>query len=159
MSIKQNMKRRLLMVLALAMTVAVLAAGTANAQAPPPTQTSLTQTTSSPKVVVGEPVTFHTTLTNESPFDISPTAVDTLPDSRDVQFVSASSSQGQCTFEPTHTEKSPNGDVHCDLGMIPPGGTAQIDVVVVPQKNVGAILNEVAAPMSSSSAKVFVAAA
>jgi hypothetical protein len=76
-----------------------------------------------------------------------------------VQFVSASSSQGQCTFEPTHTEKSLNGDVHCGLGAIPPGGTAQIDVVVVPQKNVGAILNEVQAPMSSSSAKVWVDAA
>ncbi len=48
MSIKKNMKRRMLMVLALAMTVAVLAAGTAHAAAfainacEPPNRTILT---------------------------------------------------------------------------------------------------------------------
>jgi uncharacterized repeat protein (TIGR01451 family) len=71
MSIKHNIKRRMLMVVALAMTVAVLAAGTAHAQTSSPSQMSITQTPSAPEVVVGEPVTFHITLTNESPDDVS----------------------------------------------------------------------------------------
>jgi uncharacterized repeat protein (TIGR01451 family) len=150
MSIKQNIKRRMLMVVALAMTVAVLAAGTAHAQAQP-MPTSLTQTPSSSEVVVGEPVTFHVTVTNEAPYDISPVAV-TVPLSDGAQFVSASSSQGQCTYNPSHGE---NGDIHCDLGTLPAGGTAQIDIVLVPQK-AGVIMNVVRAPMSSSEAIVWV---
>ena len=152
MSIKQNIKRRMLMVVALAMTVAVLAAGTAQAQASPPSQMSVTQTASAPEVVVGEPVTFHITLTNESPYDESfnGNVFDVLPVG--AQFVSASSSQGYSAFEPTHGE---NGDVHFYTDTIPSGGTVQIDVVVVPQK-AGSITNEVKAPMSSSEATVLV---
>jgi uncharacterized repeat protein (TIGR01451 family) len=155
MSIKHNIKRRMLMVVALAMTVAVLAAGTAHAQTSSPSQMSITQTPSAPEVVVGEPVTFHITLTNESPDDVSSngSVYDVLP--ADAQFVSASPSQGYSTFEPTHLE---NGDVHFYTGPIPPGGTVQMEVVVVPQK-AGSITNEVKAPMSSSEATVWVDAA
>jgi uncharacterized repeat protein (TIGR01451 family) len=152
MSIKRNIKRRVLMMVALAMSVTVLAAGTAHARTSAP-EMSVAQTASSPEFVVGEPVTFHITLTNESSYDISTndnSIYDVLP--ADVQFVSASTSQGQYTFEPTHLD---NGDVHFDTGTIPPGGTVQMDVVVVPQK-AGAITNKVQAPMSSSEATVFV---
>ena len=49
MSIKHNIKRRMLMVVALAMTAAVLAAGTAHAQTSSPSQMSITQTPSAPE--------------------------------------------------------------------------------------------------------------
>ncbi len=131
MSIKQNIKRRTMMVLALAMTTAVLVAGTAHAATPSKQYpTTLTNTASNPSVVQGESVTFHLTLTNDEPNDLGPVQViDDLPTG--VQFVSASSSQGQCTFEPSHAE---NGSVNCDLGTLPAGGTAEVDVVVVSQK-------------------------
>jgi uncharacterized repeat protein (TIGR01451 family) len=160
MSIKQNIKRRMLMMLALAMMVAVLGAGTAHAQSqgqPTPELISLTQTASSPEVAVGEPVTFHTTVTNDGPNTISDAQVlDALP--AGVQFVSASSSQGQCTFKPSFGK---NGFVECDLGTLPPGGTAQIDVVLVPQEMVGSITNKVGGgiPGRSSEATVWVGAA
>ncbi len=131
MSIKHNIKRRTMMVVALTMTVAVLAAGPAHAatlskQYP----TILTNTASDPSVSVGEPVTFHLALTNDEPNDLGPVQVnDELPEG--VQFVSASSSQGQCTFEPSHAW---NGSVKCDLGTLPAGGTAEVEVVVVPQE-------------------------
>ena len=148
MAIKQNIKRRMLMVVALAVTVAVLAAGTAHAQVQP-MPTSLTQTVSSSEVVVGEPVTFHVTVTNEAPYDISPVLVkDSMP--AGAQFVSVSSSQRQCTFNPWWGE---NGTIFCDPGIIPQGGTVQIDIVLVPQK-AGSLTNEVSAPMSSSEAIV-----
>ena len=152
MSIKHNIKRRGLMMVALAMSVTVLAAGTARAQAMSPSEMSLSQTASSPKVVVGEPVAFHITLTNESPNDIDAVGAlfDELP--ADVQFVSASTSQGEYRFEPTHLE---NGDVHFTPGIIPAGGTVQMEVVMVPQKK-GTITNKVEGPTFSSEAKVSV---
>ena len=150
MSIKQNIKRRMLMVLALAMSVAVLAAGTAHAQGQPQ-PTSLTQTASSRDVMVGEPVTFHVTVTNDAPYELNNVIVtdDLHPYA---QFVSASSSQGQCTYNPSSGE---NGWVTCDLGPLPPGCTAEIDIVVVPQEP-GSINNEVKNPWLSSTLTVSV---
>ena len=129
---KHNMKRRMLMVVALAMTVAVLAAGTAHAATPSKKYPlTMTNTASDPSVVVGEPVTFHLAVTNDEPNAISPVEViDYLP--AGVKFVSASSGQGQCTYDPSHGE---NGDVRCDLGSLSPGSTAEVDVVVVPQES------------------------
>jgi uncharacterized repeat protein (TIGR01451 family) len=131
MSIKTSMKRRMLMVVALAMTVALLAAGTAHAATLSKKEhpITMTNTASDPSVSVGEPVTFHLAVTNDEPNAISPVEViDDLPEG--VQFVSASSSQGQCTYDPSH---GVNGDVRCNLGNLPAGGTAEVDVVVVPQ--------------------------
>ena len=130
MSIKQNLKRRMMMVVALAMTVAVLAAGTAHAATPSKQYPiTMSNTASAPSVAVGEPVTFHLTVTNDEPNAISPVQVTDYLEPG-AQFVSASSSQGQCTF----VEGGENGLVKCDLGSLPPGGTAEIDVVVVPQE-------------------------
>ncbi len=131
MSIKHNIKRRMLMGVALAMSVAVLAIGTAHAATPSKKYPiTLTNTASDPAVYVGEPVTFHLAVTNDEPNDLSPVQViDYLKPG--VEFVSASSSQGQCTYDPSHGE---NGDVRCDLGSLPAGGTAEVDVVVVPQE-------------------------
>ena len=134
---KHNIKRRTMMVVALAMILAVLAASPAHAatlskQYP----TTLTNTASDPSVARGEPVTFHLALTNDEPNDLGPVQVtDDLPEG--VQFVSASSSQEQCAFEPSHGW---NGSINCDLGTLPAGGTAEVDVVVDPQES-GVITN------------------
>ena len=139
MSIKQNMKRRTMMGVTLAMTVAVLAAGTAHAATPSERYPiTMSNTPSDTSVYAGEPVTFHLTVTNDEPNAISPVQVTDYLEPG-AQFVSASSSQGQCTFEPTHGE---NGVVDCDLGSLPAGGTAYIDVVVIPQES--GILNNTA---------------
>jgi uncharacterized repeat protein (TIGR01451 family) len=87
-------------------------------------------------------VTFHLAVTNDQPNDLGPVTVTDYLKS-DTQFVSASSSQGQCTFEPTHGE---NGIVDCDLGSLPAGGTAEIVVVVVPQES-GILNNQAWASM------------
>ena len=156
MSIKQNIKKRMLMVVALAMSVTVLAAGTALAQGQPQ-PTTLTQTASSRDVMVGEPVTFHITVANDAPYELNNVTVtdDLHPYA---QFVSASSSQGQCTYDPSYNVAGQNGMVTCDLGTLPPGATADIDVVLVPQK-AGSIVNRELAPMSTSEATVWVHAA
>ena len=149
MSIKKhNIKRRMVMVLALAMTVAVVSSGTAHAQSQalplPPKPTSLTMTASSPEVVVGEPVTFHITVGNEGPDPISEAQVlSTVPEG--VEFESASPSQGECTLNPTSTGENPL--LICDLGTLPPGGTAQIDEVLVPEE-VGSIENSAGTGMN-----------
>ena len=134
MSIKQNIKRRMLMVLALAMSVSVLAAGTAHAAAEPSVQTTVTNQASDSWATAGEPVTFHMTVTNNEPYNLGPVTAKAafLADSPPVKFVSASSSQGQCYFEP---HAGTNGAVFCDLGTLPAGATVEIDYVVVPQES------------------------
>ncbi len=126
----KNIKRQTMMVLALAMTTAVLAAGTAHAATPSKEYPiTMTNTASDTSVSVGEPVTYHLVVTNDEPNDLSPVQVtDYLKPG--AQFVSASSSQGQCTF----VEGGENGLVKCELGSLSPGGTAEVDVVVVPQE-------------------------
>ena len=129
MSIKQNIKRRLVMVLALAMTMAVLAAGTAHAATQRPL--TLTKSASADAVRVGEPVAFTITETNNQPFALDHVGVrDSLP--AGVELVSATASQGQCSFVPVGPDGAPN--IQCDLGTLPSGATATIDVVVIPTK-------------------------
>jgi uncharacterized repeat protein (TIGR01451 family) len=120
------MKKRMMMTLVLAMMIAVLAAGTAHAGTR--ALTTLTNTASPNSVAVGEPVTFTITETNDESMAIGPQVKDVLPDG--LEFVSATSSQGQCNFVPDGSNGS--GSVECDIGTLPPGATAVIDVVAIP---------------------------
>jgi uncharacterized repeat protein (TIGR01451 family) len=91
MSIKQNIKRRLVMVLALTMTVAVLAAGTA--QAATLGSTKLTDTPDKAEVHAGQQVTFTIAERNISNQPISGVIVtDKLGDL--AQFVQAKTRDG-----------------------------------------------------------------
>ena len=122
----KNMKRRMLMVVASAMMVVVLAAGTAHAGTR--ALTTLTNTASQTSVPVGGTIHFYVTETNNESFAISPQVRDSLP--ANVKFVSATASQGQCSFESGGANGS--GSVDCDLGTLPPNDVAVIDIAVVP---------------------------
>ncbi len=127
------MKKQIMAVLALAMIVAVLAGSTAHAQSQqPPALRTVTNQASASSVAAGEPVTFHMTVTNNQPYDLGPVTAkgQFFADGPPVEFVSASSSQGQCYFEPN---SGVNGALICNLGTLPAGATADIDFVVVPQ--------------------------
>ena len=143
------MKKRIMIVLVLAMAIAVLAAGTAHAGTL--ALTTLTKTASAKSVAVGEPVTFTITETNDEYFTLSPQVKDFLP--AGVEFVSATSSQGQCSFIPGGPNGS--GSVECDLGAIPSGATAVIDVVVIPTQP-GIITNNAVDLANQASASVSV---
>jgi uncharacterized repeat protein (TIGR01451 family) len=135
---KQNIKRRMLMVVALAMILAVLAAGTAYAGTR--ASTTLTNTVSADSVAVGDQVAFTITETNNESFAISPQVKDFLPSGVAFEQVTLNvwdqngapleHSQGQCSFIPG--EPNGSGGVECDIGTLPPGATAVIDVVVTP---------------------------
>lgn len=129
MSIKQNVKRRTMMVVALAMTVTVLAAGTAHAGTRAFAAT-LTNSPSQTSVGVGETMHFYVMLTNNDSVDVSGKVWDTLP--ANVKFVSAYSPQGPCIFEPGGANSS--GTVTCDPGTLAPGESTHLDIAVVPQK-------------------------
>ncbi len=139
------MKKRMVMVLALAMMVAVLAAGTAHAGTR--ALTTLTNTASPDAVRVGDPVTFTITETNKESFAIDPQVKDSLP--AGVTFVWASPSQGSYSFDPA------TNDVEWDLGTLPPGATATIDVVVIPTES-GIITNKAYDLINQASASVSV---
>jgi uncharacterized repeat protein (TIGR01451 family) len=148
MSIKKhNIKRRMLMVVALAMIIALLAAGMAHAGTR--ANTTLTDAASADSVAVGDQVTFVLGETNNESFAISPQVKDFLPPG--VEFVSATPSQGQCSFVPGGPNGS--GSVECDLGTLPPGATAFIDVVVVPTQP-GTIINDANDLINQASASV-----
>ena len=117
--------RRLASVLVVVGAVLGSAAGAAQACAcgPPP----LFMTADPGSVAVGEPVTFTIGKTNVLPSDLEWSVRDHLPAS--MEFVSASSSQGTCG---TPSEGSNNDVVQCDLGVIPSGGGATIDVTAIP---------------------------
>ena len=150
MSIKKhNIKRRTMMVVALAMIIAVLAAGTVHAGTR--ALTTLTKTASADSVAVGDQVAFTLGETNNESFAISPQVKDFLPPG--VEFVSATSSQGQCSFIPG--EPNGSGSVECDLGTLPPGATAFIDVVAVPTQP-GIITNDANDLINQASASVSV---
>lgn len=121
------MKKRMTTILALAMTVGVLVAAPAQACAcSTPAlilNAGLDQTASSYTVPVGEPVTFTITKTNTLPDDQDWSVRDHLP--AGVEFVSAVPSQGACAPEGSNV-------VQCDLGVIPAGGSATMDIVVTP---------------------------
>ena len=130
------MKKRMITVLALAMTIAVLATNVALAtmQQRPLT---LTKSANVNAVTVGEQVSFTLTETNNQPFDLNGVGVrDSLP--ANVNFVSATSSQGTCSYVPVGPDGVPN--VQCDLGTLPSGATATINIVVVPTQP-GSITN------------------
>jgi uncharacterized protein DUF11 len=95
---------------------------------------TLATTPSDDSVAVGEPVTFHLTQTNNDPdTHLGPvvTFLSFFYDSPPYEFVSASSSQGQCTYLP---RANPKGTVACELGTLPPGVSVEMDIVVVPQE-------------------------
>ena len=116
------MKKRMTMVLALAMTIAVLVAGPAQACAcsSPP----LAMTAKPDRVALGEPVTFTVGKTNVLPSEGDWSVRDHLP--AGLEFVSATSSQGICDF------LEGSNVVQCDLGTLPSGGWAIMDITVVP---------------------------
>jgi uncharacterized repeat protein (TIGR01451 family) len=75
--------------------------------------------------VVGEPLIFTITETNNQASTFPEVAVrDLLPD--EVTFVSATPSQGECDYAPSVN------NVFCELGDIPAGGSATVDIVVIP---------------------------
>ena len=114
--------RRLASLLVVVGAVLALGAGAAQACAcgPPP----LAMTADPVSVAVGEPVTFTIGKTNVLPSDLEWSVRDHLPES--MEFVSATSSQGTCALlEGSNT-------VQCDLGVIPYGGGATIDVTATP---------------------------
>jgi uncharacterized repeat protein (TIGR01451 family) len=116
------MKKRMTMVLALAMTIAVLVAGPAQACAcsSPP----LAMAPKPDRVGLGEPVTFTVGKTNILPSEGDWSVRDHLP--AGLEFVSATSSQGTCDF------LEDSNIVQCDLGALPAGGWAIMDITVVP---------------------------
>lgn len=114
------MNKRTITVLALAAMIAVLlAASTAQAQSD-----SLKMMASSDRVALGEPVTFTITKTNLLPSDLEWSVRDHLPQS--MEFVAATSSQGTCTL------LGSSNVVQCDLGTIPFGESATMDITVTP---------------------------
>ena len=128
------MKKKMMILITVAMMIVVLAAGTAHAGTR--ANTTLTNAASADSVAVGDQVTFILGETNNESFAISPQVKDFLPPG--VKFVSATSSQGQCKFIPG--EPNGSGSVECDIGTLPPGATAVIDVVVTPLQP-GIIIN------------------
>ncbi len=95
---------------------------------------TLSITPSDDSVAVGEPVPLRLTQTNNEPYTHLSPVMSSLAFfyySPPYKFVSASTSQGQCTFLP---EANPRGTVACELGTLPPGASAYMDIVVVPQE-------------------------
>ena len=110
----------LLMSLVLA-TTTLLAGGSAQAQTDP--GIDINQTADPNPATVGQPLTFAVTLTNNS----DPQHVglkDFFP--QGWELVSATPSQGSCV--PGHHSNA----VQCTLGELPSGGSATVEVVVVP---------------------------
>ncbi len=99
---------------------------------------TLTYTPSSDSVAVGEPVTFTATETNNESYALTGMNVAVHPNPEITSltgFVSVTLSQGQCEFPLSQGGYSllfPS--LNCYLGTIPPGDTAVIDLVVVPQE-------------------------
>ena len=122
------MNKRITVILALTMTIAVLVAAPAQACACAPVgqiqNTSLSMTATPQSVTVGEPVTFTITKTNNLPDDSNWSVRNHLPAS--MEFASATSSQGTCA--PVEGSQV----VQCDLGIIPSGGSATMDITATP---------------------------
>jgi len=120
--------KRLLSALALAMSIAVLVAAPvqacecgAQAQGQ---RLPLFMIASPQSVALGEPVKFTIAKTNVLPSDLEWSVRDHLPPG--LEFVSASSSQGSCAL------LEGSNVVQCDLGTIPAGGSALVDIIVTP---------------------------
>ena len=154
--------RRLAVLLVIVGSALVVSTGTAIAQ----TQSaSLEMTADSDRIALGETVTFKITKTNPLPSEHPQAGRDWIV--RDflpagVEFVSAIPSQGTCAvygraelgvpYNPTNGYDS--DVVECDLGSIPSGGSATVDVIVTPEA-VGEITN-IAADFSEATAEATV---
>ncbi len=149
---KIEMKKRITPILALAMTIGVLVAAPAQACAcSTPAlilNAGLDQTASSHRVPVGEPVTFTITKTNTLPDDQEWSVRDHLP--AGVEFGSAVPSQGACAL------LEGSNVVQCDLGIIPSGGSATMDIVVTPTAP-GLITNHTADTGENQAAETVIA--
>ena len=150
--------RRLAILFVIVGHALVVSTGTVIAQAQ---SGSLEMAADSDRVVLGEPVTFTITKTNPLPSDHPQAGRDWIV--RDflpagVELVSATPSQGSCAVygraELGALYNLTNGYdsdvVECDLGSVPPGGSAKIDVTVTP-KTLGEITN-IAADFSEATA-------
>jgi hypothetical protein len=96
-------------------------------ETPPIVDQSITPSADS--VALGEPVTFHITQTNNAPYALDSLRVNaSLPGT----FVSATPSQGgPCSH---NVGQGTGVVVLCDLGTLPAGATAVLDVVMIPQE-------------------------
>ena len=112
------------LLLGLVMTASLLLAGSAHAEADPGIST--TQTADHKPATVGQPHPFAVTVTNNSAPQHAGLK-DFLPDN--MQLVSAKPSQGSCGSG----DHSTNG-VECDLGNLPHGGSATVEVVATPTR-------------------------
>jgi uncharacterized repeat protein (TIGR01451 family) len=125
------MKKRTMIALTLALAITVFVVGTAQAQS-----SSLTMTADPPEVAVGEPVTLTITKTNNLPSEHKWQVRNFLPTG--MEFVSATSSQGYCALNSAAelgippTDVNGSGVVQCDLGLIPSGYSATMNITVVP---------------------------
>src|SRR5215213_10722058 len=106
---------------ALVLSTTLLVAGSAQAQTDP--DIDINQTADPNPATVGQPLTFAVTLTNNSdPQHMG--LKDFFP--QGWELVSATPSQGTCG--PGHHSNA----VECTLGELPRGGSATVEVVVVP---------------------------
>ena len=96
-------------------------------ETPPNVTQSITPSADS--VALGEPVTLHITQTNNAPYALASLRVDVnwLNES---EFVSATPSQGG----PCSHNVGQGTVVLCDLGTLPAGATAVLDVVMIPRE-------------------------
>ena len=154
--------RRLAVLFVIVGHTLIVSAGTAMAQVQ---SASLEMVADSDRVVLGEPVTFSITKTSSLPSDHSQAGRDWIV--RDflpagVELTSATPSQGSCAvydraelgvpYNPTNGYDS--DVVECDLGSIPSGNSATVDVTVTP-KVLGEITN-IAADLSEATAEATV---
>jgi len=106
---------------ALVLATSLLVAGSAQAQTDP--GIDINQTADPNPATVGQPLTFAVTLTNNS--DRQHVGLkDFFP--QGWELVSATPSQGSC--DPGHHDNA----VQCTLGELPSGGSAVVEVVVIP---------------------------
>ena len=154
--------RRLAVLFVIVGHALIVSTGTAMAQVQ---SASLEMMADSDRVALGEPITFSITKTNPLPSDHPQAGRDWIV--RDflpagVELISATPSQGSCAvydraelgvpYNPTNGYDS--DVVECDLGSIPSGGSATIDVTVTP-KVLGEITN-IAADFSEATAEATV---
>ena len=113
----------------LAILVAIMVAYSGGATAAPgDADLSITKTDSPDPIVKGNNLTYTITVTNNGPLAATSVVVtDNLPDSSDIDYVSATSTAGNC-------QKSGN-TVTCNIGTLANSATATVTIVVKAKKN------------------------